>query len=299
MEHTIIFIILLAAGLVLKKIPAFPSSTDRSLNLYIIYIALPGLIMAKVPSLKISADILIPVTMAWSALAISALSVLAAARIFKWSESVKGALLLMVPLGNTSFLGVPMVERFFGQDAIAHALIYDQFGTFMALSTYGALILAIYGGRGSVSVAGVMKKILTFPPFIALCIALCLPAGIYPEWMTSLFEMTASSLVPVVLVAIGFAMELVLPRKETMPLVAGLFIRLLSTPIIIIGCCAILGLSNFVTKVSILETAMPPMVTAGALASIAGLEPRLTASMVGIGIIVSFFTLPLIFYISG
>ena len=291
--------ILLGAGFLLKKIPDFPSSTDRSLNLYIIYIALPGLILARVPELEISAHMLIPVAMAWATVAISVLLVLGLAGLFKWSDSVKGALLLMVPLGNTSFLGIPMVERFFGPDAIPHALIYDQFGSFMALSTYGALVLAVYGGSRSVTVRGITRKILTFPPFLALCIALFLPEGIYPQWMASLFEMTAASLVPVVLVAIGFAMEIVLPRTETLPLIMGLFIRLVCTPMIMILCCAILGISGFVTRVSILETAMPPMVTAGALASIAGFEPRLTASMVGIGILASFITLPVIFRIAG
>ena len=291
--------ILLAAGYFLKKIPDFPLSTDRSLNLYIIYIALPGLILARVPELEVSADMLIPVGMAWATVATSALFVLGLSWLLKWTDSVKGALLLMVPLGNTSFLGIPMVERFFGPQAIPHALIYDQFGSFMALSTYGALVLALYGSTSRVTLRGIIRKILTFPPFIALCIALCVPPGIYPSWLKSLFDMTAASLVPVVLVAIGFAMEIVLPRSETLPLVTGLFIRLLCTPMIMILCCAMLGISGFVTQVSILETAMPPMVTAGALASIAGLEPRLTASMVGIGILVSFVTLPLIFNVAG
>ncbi len=236
MEHTIIFLILLGAGFLFKRIPSFPASTGKSLNLYIIYVALPGLILAKVPSLHITSQILIPVTIAWASVALSAAMVLAISRIMKWSDNLVGALLLMVPLGNTSFLGVPMVERFMGPEAIPHALLYDQFGSFMALSTYGA---------------------------------------------------------------VGFAMELVLPRSETMPLVTGLAIKLLVNPLIMIGCCMLLGIGGFVTRVSILESAMPPMVTAGALASIAGFEPRLTSSMVGIGILVSFLTLPLIFYISG
>ena len=299
MEHTFIFLILLGAGFLFRKIPAFPSSTDRSLNLYIIYIALPGLILARVPALQVSARILIPVTMAWVSVAASALAVLVVARVMKWSDNLVGALLLMVPLGNTSFLGIPMVEHFLGDEAIPHALIYDQFGTFMALSTYGAVILAVYGSGGKVTLKDILRKIFTFPPFLALCLALFLPPGIYPAWMVSLFEMTAASLVPVVLIAIGFAMELVLPRSETLPLIAGLCIKLLLIPCMMITCCMLLGFSGFVTRVSILETAMPPMVTAGALASIAGFEPRLTASMVGIGILVSFLTLPLVFRLSG
>jgi len=42
---------------------------------------------------------------------------------------------------------------------------------------------------------------------------------------------------------------------------------------------------------------MPPMVTAGALALLAGLAPELTAALVGLGLMVSFLTLPILFQI--
>jgi hypothetical protein len=50
-------------------------------------------------------------------------------------------------------------------------------------------------------------------------------------------------------------------------------------------------------KISVFEAGMPPMVTAGALALIAGLAPELTAALVGLGLMVSFLTLPLLFQI--
>jgi predicted permease len=48
-------------------------------------------------------------------------------------------------------------------------------------------------------------------------------------------------------------------------------------------------------RVSVFEAGMGPMITAGALAIIAGLEPELMASMVGLGIALSFLTLPVLF----
>ncbi len=299
MTHILPYLLLMAAGMLSRHVPSFPGDTDKSLNLYVIYIALPALILVQIPRLHFSSEILIPVVMAWATLGISALLVLMVSRLLKWSDSIKGAMLLMVPLGNTSFLGIPMVEHFFGEAGIPHAIIYDQFGSFMALSTYGTVILAIYGQGTRVSAKEIARKIITFPPFIALTVALAFHPLNYPEWLGKMLEMGASSLVPVVLVAIGFAMRIIPPGREIVPLFAGLSIRLLLTPIIIIGICTALDMHGEVTRVSILESAMPPMVSAGALASIAGLEPRLTASMVGIGILASFITLQLIFMISG
>ena len=46
-------------------------------------------------------------------------------------------------------------------------------------------------------------------------------------------------------------------------------------------------------RVTVLEAAMPSMVTAGALAIAHGLAPRLAAAMVGYGLLLSLATLPL------
>ena len=50
--------------------------------------------------------------------------------------------------------------------------------------------------------------------------------------------------------------------------------------------------SGLSIQVSIFEAAMPPMITGGILAIEHGLEPDLAALMLGIGIPLSFFTLP-------
>ena len=53
------------------------------------------------------------------------------------------------------------------------------------------------------------------------------------------------------------------------------------------------GFDNTLIQVTVFEAAMPPMITAGAVAIMAGLAPRLSAAMVGYGILLAFITLPL------
>ncbi len=295
MERILPFFILLAAGNIMRRLPIFPAETDRSLNLYVIYVALPALVLVQVPRLALSSDLLVPVLMPWAVVVFSGLLVALVCRVFHWSREVTGALLLMVPLGNTSFLGIPMVEQFFGTDGVPYAILYDQFGSFLALSTYGTLILALYGGSETPSPGQVVRKILLFPPFIALALALSLHGTDFPAWLDRVLSMTAASLVPVVLVAIGFQVRLRMPASELLPFGVGLSIRLLITPLVFAAACFSLGMSGPALQVSLFETAMPPMVTAGALASIAGLKPRLTSALVGFGILASFVTLPFIY----
>lgn len=294
METVLPFFLLMAIGQLLRHVPVFPKDTDKSLNLYVIYVALPALTLQQVPKLNFSDNILSPLVMPWLVVLFSSVLVLLLCKIMRWSRNTTGSLLLMVPLGNTSFLGIPMVERFFGSSAIPYAVLYDQFGTFLALTTYGTLILALYGSGSRPDFVSVLKRIFLFPPFLALVTALFMHGNTYPTWLSTLLSMGATSMVPVVMVAIGFQMRLLLPRDELIPLAGGLTIRLLITPIVFLYICKAFGLSGPATLVSLFETAMPPMVTAGALASIAGLKPRLSSAMAAYGILIAFFSLPLI-----
>lgn len=296
MENFIVIISYLLIGMILRRIKAFPAETGNVLNLFVIYISLPALVLLNIPELIFSKALLVPALMPWGALLLSCFAVILTSKLFKWDRPVTGCLLLMIPLGNTSFLGIPMVKAFFGDQGIPYAVLYDQLGSFPALVTYGSLILALYGAEGNKPTAmGVVKKVVTFPPFIALVLAFALRPFSYPPIFVNLLKVLASTLVPVVMIAVGYQLILRLNGKITSQLGAGLFLKLVFTPLAALLICKIGGLEGKAVQVSIFEAGMPPMVSAGALAILADLSPALTAALVGIGIIVSFATLPLLY----
>jgi predicted permease len=296
MENFVITIAYLLLGLVLKRLRAFPEQTGTVLNLFVIYVSLPALVLLKVPELAFSRELLVPMAMPWLMLLLSALAVLALARLCRWDRPATGCLLLLVPLGNTSFLGIPMVRAFFGEGAIPYAVLYDQLGSFLALATYGALILALYGSAGArPTLAGVVKKIAVFPPFLALLLALLLRQVAYPEVLLGLLKSLAATLVPVVMIAVGYQLTLRLNREVLGQMGLGLAIKLVAAPLVALMLCRALGLDGEAVRVSIFEAGMPPMVSAGALAILADLSPPLTGALVGVGIILCFATLPLLY----
>lgn len=296
MENFIITITYLLVGTALRRVPQFSSETGKVLNLFVIYVSLPALVLSKIHELAFSNDLLVPMLMPWLMLILSAAGVVVLSRLFGWERKVQGCLLLLVPLGNTSFLGVPMVKAFFGEQAISYALLYDQLGSFLALATYGSFVLAVYGAGQSRPAPGqIFAKILAFPPFMALVLALLLRRFPYPPVAHSTLEALASTLVPVVMIAVGFQLTLRLERQALLPLGLGLGVKLVIAPLLALLFCRSLGLGGEATNVSVFEAGMPPMVSAGALAIIADLSPPLTAALVGLGIILSFATLPLLF----
>jgi len=296
MENFVITITFLLIGMALKRIPAFSDETGSVLNLFVIYISLPALVLLKIPELVFSKNLLVPAFMPWGMLLFSSALILLLSRILKWDRATTGCLLLLIPLGNTSFLGIPMVKAFFGDNAIPYALLYDQLGSFLALATYGALILALYGtGGGKPTIKSVMKKVISFPPFIALLLAFVLKAFPYPPIAVNLLKILASTLIPLVMIAVGFQLKLRLSREVTSQLCIGLSIKLIAAPVAALFICKIAGLEGEAVQVSIFEAGMPPMVSAGALAILANLSPALTAALVGIGIVLSFATLPILY----
>ena len=296
MENFILTISFLLIGLLLQRLPQLPKDAAQTLNLFVIYVSLPALVLLKVPQLEFSRQLLVPALLPWGMLAVSALAVLLLARALAWSREITGALLLLVPLGNTSFLGIPMVNAFFGEAGIPFALIYDQFGSFLALATYGSLVVAIYGSQGEKpTLQTVGKKIVTFPPFLALLLALALSSWSPPEPVTALLESLAATLVPVVMIAVGLQLTLRLNREVLAPMGLGLAIKLCLAPLLALLAVKSMGFEGLAVQVAVFEAGMPPMVSAGALAVVAGLSPKLTAAMVGLGILLSFVTLPLLF----
>ena len=296
MENFVITITLLLIGMALKRIPVFSAEAGNVLNLVVIYISLPALVLLKIPELVFSRSLLVPALMPWGMLLFSCVLIIILSRLLKWKRTTTGCLLLLIPLGNTSFLGIPMVKAFFGENAIPYALLYDQLGSFLALATYGSLILALYGtGDSRPTLRSVVKKVVSFPPFIALILAFVLKAFPYPPVVVSLLGILAATLVPLVMIAVGFQLKLRLGREVTSQLCLGLSIKLIAAPLAALFLCKIAGLEGEAVQVSIFEAGMPPMVSAGALAILADLSPALTAALVGIGIILSFATLPILY----
>ncbi len=296
MENFVIILTFLLIGMALRRVPEFSDETGKVLNLFVIYVSLPALVLINIPALDFSKNLLVPVLMPWGMLLLSCGIILFFSRILHWKREVTGCFLLLIPLGNTSFLGIPMVEAFFGDKFIPYALLYDQFGSFLALAIYGSLILAIYGdGESKLSVMGVAKKIVLFPPFIALVLAFILKPFPYPPIAVTLLQTLAATLVPIVMIAVGFQLKLRLSKEVTSQLGIGLGVKLIIAPLAALLFCKMTGLEGDAVRVSIFEAGMPPMISAGALAILANLSPPLAAALVGFGIILSFAILPVLY----
>jgi len=290
MENFVLISVAILVGYILQKFKIFPKETSNILNRYIIYIPLPAIILLQVPKLTFSFDILIPTIIAWLVMGISAVIVLFFSKLFSWSKEVTGSLLLVSVLTNSSIMGIPIIGLYLGKESLPYVLIYDQLGTFLALAAYGTFITAYYSVSGNIHSKVIIKKIVTFPSFIALMVALALLGQSFNPLITNVLTKFADTLVPVALIAVGLQLQFKLPKDDLQPLGIALIIKLIIAPLIAFIICMIFDWNILAGKVSIFEAGMAPMITAGAIASMAGLAPRLSTAIVGYGIMFSFFT---------
>jgi len=295
MANFILIGIFVGLGLIFRRLEAFPKDSAQVLNMFALYVSLPALILLKMPQLQLGSEALVAAAAPWGMLLLSVALILPASRHFGWSRAKTGVLLLVVPVGNTSFMGVPMVNAFFGSKGIPYLIVYDQIGTMLIFALYGSLILAIYGREGSMKVSSVARRALTFPPTIAAVAGLALRPWPYPEVVVSTLHGISQSLTPLVMTAIGLQLRWRLERTVLGPLSCGLLIKLLIAPLAALAVFRFLGLTGLPADIAVFEAGMPPMVTASALAVVAGMESELAIALVGIGMIFAFATLTFIY----
>ncbi|HEY0921290.1 AEC family transporter [Rheinheimera pacifica] len=298
MDNFLLILAYLCIGVMLRRLPAMPQNSGIALNMYVLYVALPALILKNVPQLQFSAELLIPAVTPWLLLLAVVATVLLLSKVLHWPREVTGALLIVLPLGNTSFLGFPMTEALFGSDAMPYAVVYDQLGSFIALASYVTVIAALYSPTAAKpTVKGIIVKIITFPSFIALALGLLLRGTEYPPFATQLIDNLAATLVPVVMVAVGFALTIKFSKSEISPLICALLIKLALMPALVAALWFSVGQRGTAVDVSIFQAAMPPMISAGAIAIMAGLAPRLVSGIIGIGILLGLVSLPVVFWL--
>jgi malate permease and related proteins len=296
MDNLTLLLVCFVLGIALRRSGRMPEDAHKALNGFIIHISLPALILVYVQRLPLNAEIVFPVLMPWLLFGLGLVLFLTAARVAGWSAQTTGGLILSGSLANTSFVGLPMIETFYGVSFLGLGILIDQLGTYMVLSTVGIFIAAMFSGQGENGWSGsaVLRKICTFAPFQALVLAIALRAIEMPPGVEQILGRLGATLAPLALVSVGYQLRLSDVRGRLPALTVGLLFKLVIGPLLItLVLVNLLQSSGPVTQVTIFEAAMGPQIGAAIVAMEHELDPPLVTLMVGIGIPLSFVTLPL------
>ncbi|MFY0185114.1 AEC family transporter [Stenotrophomonas rhizophila] len=283
---------MLGLGMAFSRLRALPDNTADVLNRIVLYVCLPAAVLMYVPRLHLDISLIGLVATPWLLMLCTLALVSLATRIFGFARDAHAVLLICVALANSSFIGYPMVRALLGDHALPYAVVYDQFGTFVLLSTFGLYVIARYSGDTPPTAAQILLRIARFPPLWALLFALTLMPEQPPTWIGTGLKQLADAMLPLVMLAVGFSLQLRLPLDELKPLGIGLLLKLVVMPALALPIAWAFGLQGTMLQTNVLESAMPTMITAAALAIAHRLAPRLAAALVGYGILLSLATLP-------
>ncbi|WP_420995383.1 AEC family transporter [Cupriavidus sp. 30B13] len=290
MQQIVLIFICLLIGIALRWTGRLPDTTTKVLGGWVINVALPAAALHSVHGLTLDSDWWLAAATPWIGVGLAFAVIVPLCRVLGWSRQRAGALLLVAGWGNTSFVGLPMIAAFAGSQWLGLGIVIDLFGSYMALSTLG-LAIATVASSGRFDWRAVVRRIVTFPPFIAILIAFATNHLERPEWLTQVFGTLADTLTPLALAAVGFALRFDHLAGRLAPLAAGLGHRLLLAPLLIVLMYLGLGSAGDpVAKVAMLEMAMPPMLGASIIAMDHDLEPDLVALLIGVGVPLSLLT---------
>ena len=176
MTNIAMLVVCMLVGMILRTTRRVPDNAHVSINAFIVHVALPALILGQIHGLRLTPDLLFPVSMPWVLFALSVPVFVMLGRALRFPAGVTGALIITAGLANTSFVGLPMIETFYGAKDLSTGILIDQLGTYLVLSTLGIAVACIYSS-GTASWREIAQRIVTFPPLIALVLALCVVAG--------------------------------------------------------------------------------------------------------------------------
>lgn len=297
MSNVPLLFLCLAAGMALRASARVPDNAHQTINGFIINISLPALTLQQIHGIELHRELAFSVLMPWLMFVGVGMSIWLVGRRLHLSPSTIGALILTAGLANTSFVGVPMIEAFYGTPYMAVGLLIDQLGTYLVLSTLG-IATACLCSRGTASVSEVTRRIVTFPPLIALIVALVLQPVPYPPLVSDILARLATTLAPLALVSVGLQLRLGLLRGRLAAVTCGLGVKLLLAPLVLaLIYLKLLGATDTVAHVTLFEAAMGPQIGGAIVAAQYELDSPLVTLMVGIGSVTAFLTLPIWWYL--
>ncbi len=280
-------------GALTVRVRADAAGWVPGLNGWVLNIAFPALVLELIPKLQLESGLWFPVMAMWGVALGSAAVIGLIGRAAGWSRSVIGALVLVAGFGNTSFTGIPLIEALQGKAHLGAAVLADQAGSFLTLSTVGVFVAAWYSGTAT-STGAVLLRVARFPPFIAMLAGFGVGlAGGWPPLVDDLLHRIGTTLSPLALFAVGLQFKPSDIRAHLAPMSAGLGWKMLAAPLLVFTTGRVLGVAGIPFEVGVLQAATAPMISAGILAQQSGLAPQLANTVVGVGIVLSLATVPL------
>ena len=286
----------LLVGFLLRRTPLFDERSPIVLNNLIIYFFIPVITLRYVPNIDFQPNLIWLSITPFMVYILGFLFFKLAGHFFTIDRNTEGALVMCSGIGSTSFVGFPVFEILYGETGLSLGIILSLAGTILVFNTLGVFTGLSYAQKEG-HYSGILKKMLTFPPFVAFLVAILINwSGLeYPALISTILQQLSAPFSVLALLAIGMQINFSLPGIFLQKLLLGQSYKLILAPLIIyIFMWHLLGIQDLTAKICILGAAIGSMNAVSILAAQLNLAPRLSVLMPAIGIPIS---VPILFLI--
>jgi predicted permease len=245
MSPVFTLILIVAVGILLRRLHVLSTEDATSIRKFVFNVSLPALTFISLYSNPI------PLRALWIIPGVIIIQVIGYLTFrlvpMRYHETIFSGF-----LGNTGFMGFPVVQAILGQGALPLAVIYEQTLSFMIFSTW------------------IHKNVRSFinPPLVAMLLALILKHVALPQFFTNACQLVGNSTSPLAMLFLGLTVDLDFNWRA---LIAAA-IKLAVVPAMALALTLVLPLAGDIRSVFILQSAMPTMVASVVYGAEIGLD---------------------------
>lgn len=289
-------------GLIFSRTKVYHDNWIEILNKYALWIGFPALIIFSLMKLDLSEKSYTTFIFLNSIFIIgSMILVFPLSRILKLPLLTKRTLFLILPFGNVSYLGIPVLFNAYGEGILPEAAIISAVYVFWLL-TMGVIMIEIYGEE-KLDVKKLGLSLAKNPLLISVFAGLLIVVFNIklPGFVNQTIELFSDSVTAVVLFSLGMFLgrhQIGKPREWAFVTVLTL-VTMIVLPYIFYQILLRIPLENVDIKSIIIDAAVPLGVTPYVLAVQYKLDTVLLTRVVVLGTIISVVVIPMWIWILG
>jgi predicted permease len=268
-----------------RRLPGGGQPVARGASRFLLWGLTPVIYFFVVARLKLDAGVGVGLLLAYVELAIvGVLAYVAATRWLHLTRPQTGALIVVVILANTGYVGLPLVATLLGADQLGPAIAWDSVVSAPMFLIVAMTIGATMGDRPSDGPGAHVAAVLRNPPLIAVVLGLVAPDALAPDALLDVAHALVYVTIPVAFFIVGLTLggeseegSLTFPPALTRPVGVALVLRMVVAPLLMLGLAtAIIA----VPHAYLLQAATPAGANSVVVGHLYGLDLKITASAV-------------------
>ncbi|MEA5521865.1 AEC family transporter [Limnoraphis robusta] len=215
-----------------------------------------------------------------------------------WSRATQGSFILSSMVGNTGYIGFPIILSLVGTEYFGWAVFYDGLGS--AIGAYGlGVLLAAKFGLETQNPLSLMIVMLKNPALWSLGFSLVFREVPFPSGVEQILQVMAWGMVALSLILMGMRLSQLSSLRYLKQASVSLTIKMFIVPLVIGTILSILGVRGSPLLVMVLLMATPPAFATLVLAEAFNLDRELTVTTLAVGSVVLLMTLPFWLFLFG